>query len=342
MKSNKLIVLGLVVSAIFSSCSSDDDNALVIPKGDYDNGILISHEGNFGQGNASISFVSDDFLTVENNVFSNVNDSSLGDTAQSITFNGDLAYIVLNVSNKIEVVDRYTFESVATINTDVINPRYMAISNGKGYVSAWGDFGDETDDALLVVDLTTNTISETISTNYLPEKVVSVGDKVFVATGIFGYGNQVDVINTNTDELEESITVGNSPNSLQLDSNNDLWVLSSENLIEINVSSNEILRTLDFGESISSPSKLNIDNNNLYFYAGGSVYMQSETATTITASAVLSDLSLYSMVVKNGTLYGMDAKDFASAGTLTTYDLSTYTEINTITVNIIPGGVYFN
>ncbi|MDB2462791.1 YncE family protein, partial [Algibacter sp.] len=309
MKSNKLIVLGLAVSAIFSSCSSDEDDE-VIPKGDYENGILISHEGNFGQGNASISFISDDFLTVENNVFSNVNASPLGDTAQSITFNDDLAYIVLNVSNKIEVVNRYTFESVATINTDVINPRHMAISNGKGYISAWGDFSDTEDDALLVVDLATNTISETISTSYLPEKVISTGDKVFVATGIFGYGNKVDVINTNTDELEESVTVGSSPNSFQLDSNNDLWVLSSENLIEIDSNTNEILRTLEFDESITSPTNLNIENNNFYFYAGGSVYKQDEGETSITASAVLSDLNFYSMVVKNGILYGLDAKDF--------------------------------
>lgn len=343
MKNNKLVLLALAVSAIFTSCNSDDDNGVeVLPKGDYDNGIIISHEGNFQQGNASISFISDDFATVENNVFSNVNGADLGDTAQSITFNDDLAYIVLNVSNKIEVVNRYTFESVATINTGVINPRYMAISNGKGYVTAWGDYSDATDDAVLIIDLATNTVSETIATSYLPEKIIANNNKVFVATGIYGNGNKVDVINTDTDELDESITVGNSPSSFQLDSNNDLWVLSSENLIEINSSTNEVLQTLTFDDTISSPSNLNFEDGNFYFYAGGSVYKQAETATTIDATEILTGLAFYNMSVKDGMLYGVDAKDYVSNGDLTVYDLSTNTLTQTITVNIIPGGVYFN
>ncbi|SFD22343.1 YncE family protein [Algibacter pectinivorans] len=342
MKINKLLVLALLTSIFITSCSEDSDDNPVAPKGDYENGLIISHEGNFGQGNASVSFVSDDFLTVENNVFSNVNGSPLGDTAQSITFSDDLAYIVLNVSNKIEVVNRYTFESVATINTTVINPRYMAISNGKGYVTAWGDFSDETDDALLVIDLTTNTISKTIATNYLPEEVIAVDNKVFVATGVFGYGNLVDVVNTDSDVIETTITVGSAPNSFQLDANNDLWVLTSENLVEINTTSNEVEQTLSFDDTISSPSHLNFYNGDFYFYAGGSVYKQDATATSITAEAILSGLNFYDMSVDNDMVYGVDAKDFSSNGDLVVYNLTTSALINTTTLNIIPGGVYFN
>lgn len=342
MKLNKFLVLTLLTSIFITSCSEDSDDNPVIPKGDYENGILISHEGNFGQGNASVSFVSYDLETVENNIFSNVNGLPLGDTAQSITFNDDLAYIVLNVSSKIEVVNRFTFESVATINTGVINPRYMAISNGKGYVTAWGDYNDTTDDVVLIVDLSTNTIVDTISASYLPEEIISVDEKVFVATGFYGNGNVVEVIDSNTDELVDSIIVGNSPNSFQLDSDGDLWVLSSESLIEVNTNTNEILQTLAFDETISSPSNLNFDDGNFYYYAGGNVYKQSETAATIDTSALLSDLSFYDMSVKDGMLYGVDAKDYSSEGDLIIYDLSTSSLSFTTSLNIIPGGVYFN
>ena len=182
MNNNKLKVLALAICAIFTSCNSDDDNGIDnLPKGAYDNGIIISHEGSFSGGVGSISFVSYDFETVENNVFSNVNGRTLGTVAQSIAFDGDLAYIIINASNQIEVVNRFTFESVATINTNV-NPRYMAISNGKGYVTAWGDYNDTTDDVVLIVDLSTNTIVDTISASYLPEEIISVDEKVFVAT----------------------------------------------------------------------------------------------------------------------------------------------------------------
>jgi len=285
--------------------------------------------------------VSYDFETVENNVFSNVNGRTLGTVAQSIAFDGDLAYIIINASNQIEVVNRFTFESVATINTNV-NPRYMAISNGKGYVTAWGDYNDTTDDVVLIVDLSTNTIVDTISASYLPEEIISVDEKVFVATGFYGNGNVVEVIDSNTDELVDSIIVGNSPNSFQLDSDGDLWVLSSESLIEVNTNTNEILQTLAFDETISSPSNLNFDDGNFYYYAGGNVYKQSETAASIDTSALLSDLSFYDMSVKDGMLYGVDAKDYSSEGDLIIYDLSTNSLIFTTSLNIIPGGVYFN
>ncbi|WP_044403911.1 DUF5074 domain-containing protein [Lacinutrix sp. Hel_I_90] len=342
MKLNKLFLAVLTLGLTFTSCSNDDDTAPIVASGAYENGILISHEGSFSGGVGTVSYVSNDFRTIENDIFSNVNNRNLGTVAQSMAFNGDFAYIIINVSNQIEVVNRYTFESIATINTGVINPRYMTISNGKGYVTAWGDYSDTTDDALLVVDLSTNTILDTIATSYLPEQIIAVDNKIYVATGIYGNGNKVDVFNSVTDELVESITVGNSPNSLQLDSSNDLWVLSSENLIEIDTNSNIINKTVTFDSSISSPSKLNFDSGNLYLYAGGSVYKMDETATVFPTTPEFTNVSFYGMNVKDGLLYGVDAGDFTSNGTLKIYDLTTNIEIESIEVGLIPGQIYFN
>lgn len=342
MKLNKLSLLALSIGLFFTSCSTDDDDTPVVPRGDYENGILISHEGNFGLGNASVSFVSFDLNTVENNIFNNVNSQLLGDTAQSIAFNGDLAYIILNVSNTIEIVNRFTFESVATINTGLSDPRYMAIANGKGYVTNWGDFTPTDDDYLAVIDLTSNTIINTISTSYLPEEIIAQGNTIYVATGVFGNGNTIDVIDATTDTLVENVSVGNSPNSLQIDDDGDLWVLSSENLIEVNTATNEVSRTIPLNASITTPSNLNFDSGNLYLFAAGSVFAMAETDSMLPTTAEIENVNLYDMTVRNGILYGLDAKDFQSEGTLTSFDLSTNTEINSATVDIIPGEVYFN
>ncbi len=342
MKTNKFLLLFLSITLLFTSCSDDDDMIPAPPSGDYLDGILISHEGNFGQGNASVSFVSYDFTTVENNIFSAVNASPLGDTGQSIAFNGDLAYIVLNVSNSIEVVNRYTFESVATISTGLDNPRYMAISNGKGYVTNWGGFTPSDDDYIAVIDLVSNTVINSISSSYLPEEIIAHDNMVYVATGVFGNGNLVDVIDTATDELTQSIIVGNSPNSLQLDSNNNLWVLTSENLIEINTGTNEISQTIAYSAGLASASKLTFSDGYFYFYGGGSVYKMSEIATTFPATAEFSGVSFYDMNVRDNVLYGLDAGNFTSEGELKVYDLNTNSEIQSITLNIIPGEVYFN
>ncbi|EDP70193.1 hypothetical protein FBALC1_11687 [Flavobacteriales bacterium ALC-1] len=353
MNTKKIALLFLSVALLFTSCSNDDDVNPPAPLGDYENGILISHEGNFGQGNASVSFASYDLATVENNIFSSVNSSPLGDTAQSIAFRGDLAYIVLNVSNSIEIVNRYTFESVATINTGLNNPRFIAFANGKGYVTNWGDGGVATDDYLAVIDATSNTlIAQTIAVAEGPEKIIANGNTLYVAhKGGFGQNNIVSVVNSNTDVITTTITVGDVPNSLQLDGAGSLWVLSggkpswtgdetAGQLSKINTSDNSVM-TIDFGAT-EHPNHLALDNGILYYYMSGSVYKMNSTATTLPTTAELTGLSFYGMTVNNSVLYGVDAVDFTSNGTLSAYDLSSNTLSNSTTVNIIPGGIYFN
>ena len=135
MKLYKLSFIALALGLAFTSCSNDDDNTPVVPLGAYENGIIITEEGNFGSGNGAITFVSNDLNTIENNVYNNVNGSTLGNTVQSMAFSGDKGYIIENGSSAIKVVNRYTFEAIATIESaSMFNPRYMAISNGKGYV----------------------------------------------------------------------------------------------------------------------------------------------------------------------------------------------------------------
>lgn len=338
---SKALLSTVLFMSIFS-CTKDDNMPTTEPRGNYENGILISNEGNFGQGNASVTYVSNDFQTVENNIFSNVNSQILGDTAQSMAFNDDLAYIVLNVSNKIEVVNRYTFQSVATIDIGLSNPRFMVIVNGKGYVSNWGDFTPSDDDYIAVINLATNTVEKMISSSYLPEELIAKDNKVFVATGIFGFGNHVDVIDAIADELQTSITVGNSPNSMELDSNGDLWVLSSENLVKINTNLNTVVKTLEFNANITAPNNLSFDGQNFYVFDSGSVYKFNESTTALPTTSEFDSVNFYDMKVRNGLLYGLDAADFASNGSLKVYDLNTNTQTQSIAVGIIPGEVYFN
>jgi hypothetical protein len=135
MKFNKLVVAVLAGSLFFVSCSNDDDTTEA-PSGAYDNGVLVLNQGNFNAGNASVSFISD-ALTVENNIFQTNSGRVLGDVGQDIGLEGNNAYIVVNNSGKIEVANRYTFAPVATIS-GLVNPRYIAFENGKGYVTCWG------------------------------------------------------------------------------------------------------------------------------------------------------------------------------------------------------------
>jgi len=85
MKLNKIVFTSLVIGATFMSCSNDDDNTTlpVASLGDYENGIIVTEEGNFSNGNGAITFISNDLNTIEHNVYSNVNGSTLGSLVQS-------------------------------------------------------------------------------------------------------------------------------------------------------------------------------------------------------------------------------------------------------------------
>lgn len=320
----------------------------------FENGIIVTHEGNFFQGNASISFVSNDYETVQNEVYATVNDvDSWADNIQSMAFNGDFGYIVVNNSQKVEVVNRYTFESVATIDTELLNPRYMAIANGKGYVTNWGDGSDTEDDYVAVIDLEENTVVSKIPVAEGPERLVVKENTIYVAMqGGYNQNNIVTVIDAATNTVSTTVTVGDRPNSLQLDTEGNLWVLSGGNpawtgnetlaqLDKINTADNTVSASFEFAET-EHPGALVTEGSNLYYYLSSSVFKMETASTALPATAEITGLSFYDMAVNEGILYGVDAKDYTSNGSLEIYDLSDYSLLASKEVSIIPGEIYFN
>ncbi|MRH99932.1 hypothetical protein GH721_05230 [Kriegella sp. EG-1] len=324
----------------------------------YENGIIVLHEGNFGAGNASVSFVSNDFSVTENGIFKTVNGvDSWGDTAQSITFYEDLAYIIVNNSQKIEVVNRYTFKSVATIGgpttADFLNPRYMAIANGKGYVTNWGDGSNPDDDFIAVINLEDNTVATPISVEEGPEKIVAHDNKIYVAhQGGYSQNNIISVIDATANTLSTTITVGDRPNAIQFDTDGNLWVLSGGNpswtgietagqFDKINSADNTVLQTVSFGAT-EHPGALSIADGNLYYFLSGSVYKMDASSTSLPTTAEITGLSFSNMTVADGKLFGVDAKDYASNGSLEIYSLENNTLLSSVEISIIPNGVYFN
>lgn len=352
MNTLKKLIYLVISIFILSSCSGDDDSVNpVLPLGDYESGILISNEGPFGVGTGTISFISEDFSNVEQTIFNRVNGSDLGNIVQSIGFQGDLAYIIANNSHHIKVVNRYTFNEVATISIGLDNPRFFVAVGDNGYVTNWGDPADDTDDFVAVIDLLTNTISTTIPVALGPEKLVANGDTVYVAhQGAYSQNNVVSVINANGNNLIQEITVGDVPNSMTISESN-LFVLcggkpsftgteTGGSLVVINLVSNEVSRTLPFGDT-DHPTLLSLDASNLYFGLNGGVYRMRTSDISLPSSAIISGF-FYGMRAHDGLLYATDAGDFASNGILKVFDLSDSVEIHSIEVGIIPNGIYFN
>lgn len=348
----KNIVFALALGFLFVACDKEDDD-IIVPLGAYEKGILVSNEGPFSNGTGTVSFISEDLATTENAIFNAVNNADLGNVVQSIGFTEEYAYIIANVSNTITVVDRYTFEKVATISQGLSNPRYFLYANGKGYVTNWGDPNDITDDYVATIDIASNSVSTSIPVDFGPEKIVLEGGNIYVAhQGGYGQNNSISVIETETDEVAMTILVADVPNAMQVDSDGYLWVLcggkpsytqdeTAGALIKINTTLNNVEQTFAF-ETTEHPRFLVLDASKLYYYLNGAVYAMEISAEMLPADTVLENQSFYTMVAHDGRLYGTDAKDFASNGSMVVYDLGSKENIGTFELGIIPGGIYFN
>jgi YVTN family beta-propeller protein len=356
MKFSKLVVAALVSTFLFVSCTDDNDKNEA-PLGNYDNGMLILNQGGFGKGNASVSYLSDDFVTQQNNIFSLVNPALiLGDTGQDIGLYQNLAFIVLNVSNKIEVVNRYTMAHIATVSSGLNNPRYIAFSNGKAFVTNWGDGGSATDDYVAVLNLSTYAVSSTIPVAEGPERIVESNSKLYVAhQGGYGFGKTISVLNGSTNALLSTINVGDVPNSLEIN-NGILYVLcggkpgysgaeTAGSLVKVNLTNGTVSSTVNFPAK-THPSNLDVVTSDFYYTIKSDIFKSSLNAATLPATALFSTTAqgvygVYSFAVHNTKIYVGDAGDYSSNGKIYVYSSTGSLEKN-YTVGVIPAGFYFN
>lgn len=353
----KKIILSIVTMSLFMfSCSNDDDITVSAPLGDYENGILIVGEGGFNTS-GTVSFVSEDTGATTNDIYFDVNNEDVGSFFQSIGFNDDLAYLVVD-NGTISIVNRYTFEKVGSITTGLSSPRYITFSNGKGYVSNWGDTSSDTDDYIAIIDLTTNTIDSTISVELGPEQLFAKGNKLFVShKGAFGTNNIISVINV-IDNSIETIILDDKPDEMIINNAGELIVLSegdtlydsnfnvightNGSLNKIDINNNSVISTLSFTNG-EHPSLMSYSNGTLYYVLNNKVYSVLDSDSILPTNSTI-DLTVgfaYGMSVNNNKLYVNDA-NFSGQSELVIYDLGTATISSTHQVGLAASKVYFN
>ncbi|MFD1294044.1 YncE family protein [Lutibacter holmesii] len=353
MKISKFLLSIFLLSVLFVSCDDDDEPQL--PKGDYENGIIISGEG---VATGSVYFVSDDYVTTESLIYKNVNGADLGVYLQSISFDDDYAYIIVDNQNTIVVVDRYTFEYVGEITTDLILPRYMVIEDGIGYATNWGSTYDATDDFVAVIDLDAFEVTSTIPVGNGPERIVEENGKLYVShKGAWSTNNIVTVIDIDTQATSE-ITVGDNPDELFVNNSGDLVVLSEGRTIydenwnwlgqtdavitTIDTNSDTVSSELAF-PSGSNPSLMVEDDSYIYYNLGSSIYKMDVSATSLPTTALLETEAayLYGLEVEDDSVYTLDA-NFSGESKMNVFSLSTGAKTNTTAAPVGASKIYFN
>lgn len=345
---NRIIFASLLSVAFLTACS-EDDAINSVPEDDpalsYDSGFFVTNEGAFGGNGGTVSFVSNDLGTVEQEIFAVANPTNnlgLGSVVQSMFFYQENAYIISNVSNVITIVNRYSFEYVGEIIGELNAPRYGAVVDGKAYITNQASWQTSDDDFITVINLQTLEVENTIMAHASVEYILEEDGKLYVQNASFGTGNQVSVIDPMSGTISQSILVGDGLNSIEID-DNILYALTSTKIQTINLSTYEVSTLVEFPE-IGSYSNLEIENDNLYYTSGNSVYSMAQNATEPATSPLFSvdEIGvLYGFSVDDNRVYMADGGDFTSGSSIYIYDIAG-SLVQKIPVGVAPNGFYFN
>lgn len=346
-----------VTSFYLLSCQSSTDE-LPLP---YDSGVVVINEGGFGKGNGSLSFLMRDSQTVIYDIFKKENNLPLGDIVQSYAESDGKGFVVVNNSNKIEVVEARTFKSLATLTKDLTQPRYVSIAAGKLYVSCWDKFNADYSFKkgwVAVVDFATFQTKKMIPVGKGPEQMLTIGNEVFVANSD---ENFVSVINTQTDAVS-TITVPNNPTQLVKDANGKVWVLckgkfgEKSQVVRVNPQTKTIETSMVVGThpskkagnlSVDSFGKTIFFTYNFYDAADGykykgEVYSFSISDLSITTDKPFVSRPFYGLGIDPQTnmVYGALAPSFSQSGYVYRYKL-TGQLVDSVKVEIGPNGFFF-
>ena len=359
MKRFSLFYLACLILAVVSSCREDfyiipsqnQDTGVAPTRGDIV-GMYVLNEGNMGSNKASIDFLDLDenkpTVHYHRNIYSERNPNvvkELGDVGNDIKIYGSKLWIVVNVSNKVEVATVDSCKRITQIN--IPNCRYLAFKDGFAYVSSYVGPVKLDQDVPLGMVYKVDTVDfkkkDSVVVGYQPEGLCIVDNKLYVANSggyrMPNYDNTLSEIDLTTFKEIRKIKVGLNLHHCQVDHYGQIWVTSRGNYNDVPSriywlykGHNQDYEVID---SIDTPvSGLSIVGDSLYYY--GSAWNNATKQNTISYGLInvrthqTIDTNLFSSPeVKSITMpygimvnpierdfYLMDAKNYVSSGSL--------------------------
>lgn len=314
-------------------------------------GMYVLCEGNMGSNKCTLDFLdlSGNTPTVHywRNIYAERNPSvvkELGDVGNDIKIYGSKMWIVVNCSDKVEVVHADNCQRIGQV--DIPNCRYVTFDGPYAYVSSYVGSVDLNAEAQIgmvyQVDTLTLEVTKTVTVGYQPEEMAVIDGKLYVANsgGYIApiYDHTVSVVDLQTFKEERKIDVGVNLHRCRADKYGQLWVTSRGNYInrkatmywlEPRGTTYEVVGSLPY-----AVSDMCIVGDSLYYF--GSEWSETEQRNTIsygiinvrTHELVTNKLSNapevaamrmpYGIIVnpQERDFYLMDAKNYVSSGEL--------------------------
>lgn len=341
-----------VFSIVLIGCKKESPVAPIQELPTSTKGVYIVNEGGFTKSNSSLSFYIPDSNKVYSDVFFAANNRSLGDVANDMVIYGNKGYIVVNHSNKIEIISLDNNKSLGIMAVAGNSPSKLAIvSDSKGYTTNLYK-GTVTS----FNPTTYSVIKDGIKVGSNPQGIAVANGKVYVCNSGYGSDSTVSVIDPGVDSVVATIKVEKQPTDIAVDSDGELIVTcygysdfsdptkdTPGNITVIDPKTNSVRATILLPlATYGHPSELAISNKGYGFTFVKNGVLKFDTKTNSIISSVFIPKAAYSVAVDDVTdkIYIGDAKDYVQNGSVFVYDKNGI-KTDSVTVGIIPGTIVF-
>lgn len=194
--------------ALLVSCGTDP---VEMPRGAYEEGVLVINEGAFGANDGEIFHFDEDSGELEENIFEKANGRPFAGLIQNMRVFDEHSYLVAN-TGKVEIVRSSDFMSVGAVEGELVNSRTLVAADGKLFISDWGAYDEawnNPDSFIAVVDgLEGGSITNKIAISSRPEGMAIRGDRVLVACQ---QEQLISVLNPENETVEKTVPVSGTP-----------------------------------------------------------------------------------------------------------------------------------
>ncbi|ACU61404.1 YncE family protein [Chitinophaga pinensis] len=308
------------------------------------NGFYLLNEGNMGMNLSTLDYYDRSTGIYKSNIYSQINPGAtkeLGDVGNDIGIYGSKLYAVINMSDKVDVLDAHSAKRIGQIS--IRNCRYITFYKGKAYVSSYAaTIGDASAGAgyIAEVDTATFQILRTVTVGRQPEEMAIVGDKLYIAnSGGYSpprYERTVSVVDMNTFKETKRIDVAINLHRVKADKYGDVYVTSRGDYYNIHSK----LYVIDTQKDIVkdsfnlAASNLAIAGDSAYVYSAEWSYITNKNTVSYAIINVKNETKVtdnfitdgvdkeiktpYGIAIdpENGDIYVTDAKNYLLPGTL--------------------------
>ncbi len=352
-----MTVLGaMLMLVILCGCRKEqpifepETEELSVPEYTSIQGFYLLNEGNMGSNKSTLDYYSYDNGMYFRNIYASANPDvpkELGDVGNDIKIYGNRLYAVINCSNKIDVMDKYTAKKIGQI--DIPNCRYIRFYKGFAYITSYAgpvqiNPNYEQLGYVAKVDTATLQVVSQCLVGFQPDELEIVGDKIYVANSggyMFpNYENTVSVIDIETFTEVKHIEVARNLHRLRADKHGNLWVSSrgdyyyqSSRLYWIDTKADTLVDSLNI-----AVSNFHLDGDSLYICSAEWSHITMNHVVTYGIVDVAKKTIVTQNFITDGTeknikiphgimvnpiskdIYITDAKNYVSPGMLYCFD----------------------